>query len=375
MKVIGYELRKIFSLKSVLLLSIITFIFYHLFMRFDFEYFPNGRPNLDIYNIQKEMVNTYGYQMNEREFEHFKQIYEKEKAKADAYLQERKQFAAAGITTYEKFRTANRDNIKVEKLINQIMHTDNVDLFWELQARESLIEIYENRNVLVHSNLTPKQGERVKETIASGNIMSDEVFDNYNSLIRNLTILILVSIMFLISPIFLRDLRNGVVYIQYSSKIGRNLVYRKFLAALIASGIVTTGHLIWFFILYRRNDVGVFLKSNINSVFNYEIFWYDLSFLQYILLSIVVIYSIASVVALVVAILSNIFPNYITIVGIQVPIAILLFVAIRKYIMVNIVSINLPNYFHLAITVLTILISIVIFILFIRREQKIDLLT
>jgi hypothetical protein len=379
-RIILYELKKLFQLKMVCLLFIISFIFYRHFIHFDLEHFPNGRPVLDSYHISMEMIEQYGYQMNQEEFEHFKKVYEKEKAAADAYLQARKEYVEAGLDTYEKFRAADIEKKEIEKLRRQIMHEDEVDLFWELQAREHLIEYYEYRNFL-YSNmkfgdlpLTAEQKERIKDTIASGNIMSYEVFENYNSLIRHVAILIVISIMFMISPIFLQDRRNHVVFLQYSNKTGRKIFNLKLLAAFIATGFITTVQLGLFFILYRGNKVGIFLNSNINSVFTHEVFWFELTFLQYILLTIVSIYILAFTLTIIVAVLSNRAPNYISVVGLQVPLAILLFVVVIDYLVVRITNIRLPIYFLPSAYVLLILIGSFLYFWSVKREKKVDLL-
>ncbi|MBA2872253.1 ABC-type multidrug transport system fused ATPase/permease subunit [Anoxybacillus calidus] len=381
MRIILYELKKLFQLKMVCLLFIISFIFYRHFIHFDLEHFPNGRPALDSYHISMEMIEQYGYQMNQEEFEHFKKVYEKERAAADAYLQARQEYVDAGLDTYEKFRTADIEKKQeIRKLTNQIMFVDEVDLFWELQAREHLIEYYEYRNFL-YSNmkfgdlpLTAEQKERIKDTIASGNIMSAEVFENYNSLIRHVAILIVISIMFMISPIFLQDRWNHVVFLQYSNKTGRKIFNLKLQTALIAAGFITTVQLGLFFILYRGNKVGMFLNANINSVFTHEVFWFELTFLQYILLTIVSIYILVFTLTIIVAVLSNRAPNYISVVGLQVPLAILLFVVVIDYLVVRITNIRLPIYFLPSAYVLLILIGSFLYFWSVKREKKVDLL-
>jgi ABC-type multidrug transport system fused ATPase/permease subunit len=380
-RIILYELKKLFQLKMVCLLFIISFIFYRHFIHFDLEHFPNGRPALDSYHISMEMIEQYGYQMNQEEFEHFKKVYEKERAAADAYLQARQEYVDAGLDTYEKFRTADIEKKQeIRKLTNQIMFVDEVDLFWELQAREHLIEYYEYRNFL-YSNmkfgdlpLTAEQKERIKDTIASGNIMSAEVFENYNSLIRHVAILIVISIMFMISPIFLQDRWNHVVFLQYSNKTGRKIFNLKLQTALIAAGFITTVQLGLFFILYRGNKVGMFLNANINSVFTHEVFWFELTFLQYILLTIVSIYILVFTLTIIVAVLSNRAPNYISVVGLQVPLAILLFVVVIDYLVVRITNIRLPIYFLPSAYVLLILIGSFLYFWSVKREKKVDLL-
>lgn len=81
MRVFLYELRKLFNWKVLLLILFISFLFYKLFLSFYFENFPNGRPAKDEFMITKEMINKYGHEMDEKEFQHFKNWYKQKKTR------------------------------------------------------------------------------------------------------------------------------------------------------------------------------------------------------------------------------------------------------------------------------------------------------
>ena len=81
MTIILNELKKIFNIKSIFLLIIITMTMYFLFIEFNIVNFPNGRPSLDIYDIFVDMKDSYGEFMDEEEFEDFKRKYEETKKK------------------------------------------------------------------------------------------------------------------------------------------------------------------------------------------------------------------------------------------------------------------------------------------------------
>ncbi|WP_027409747.1 hypothetical protein [Anoxybacteroides tepidamans] len=374
MRIILYELKKLFQWKIVCLLFLICLLFYYLFLQFDFTHFPNGRPALDSYRVTKEMIRQYGYMMNDQEFAHFKAVYEKRKKEADAYLQARPEYVQAGIGTYAKFREVDRENPKIGELVGRIMFADQGDLFWELQARESLIEYYEHKwDWPFDKPLTQEEYKRTKEVVTSGHIMSSEVLDNYQSLIGNMAILITVSVMFVVSPIFLRDRRQHIVLLQYASKTGRRLFHLKLWAALIAAGLVTSLELALFFMLYRGNDVHLFFKADISSVFSYEIFWFHLTFLQYILLTVGCIYILAFVLTIIVGVLSNFVSNYISLVGFQVPLVILFLKFGIDYLVVRITEISMPIYFGPAAYSVIILIGILLYIWAIKREKNVDI--
>ena len=61
---------------AILLLG--SLVIYELFISFYIDYFPNGRPALDSYNIGCNMIKKYGNSMDEKEFADFKQMYNKQ---------------------------------------------------------------------------------------------------------------------------------------------------------------------------------------------------------------------------------------------------------------------------------------------------------
>ena len=75
MRVLWNELKKILTLKMVLLLAVVNSILFFLLIEFYIEYFPNGRPGLDHYNISIEMLDKYGMDIDDKEFADFKETY------------------------------------------------------------------------------------------------------------------------------------------------------------------------------------------------------------------------------------------------------------------------------------------------------------
>ena len=137
MRIILNEIKKIFSLKMIVLLILITVTMFFVFdIVFHIKYFPNGRPALDIYNIGVEMVENYGEYMDEDEFEHFKARYDELVKEADEYIQSRDDFIELGITTYEEFENKDRDNEELDKLNSKVLFEEKVALFWELPMRK-----------------------------------------------------------------------------------------------------------------------------------------------------------------------------------------------------------------------------------------------
>lgn len=350
MSVLLYEMKKIFSLKMISILIVINVVFYLLFLSFYIEFFPNGRPATDIHEIGIEMIYNYGDYMDEEEFKHFQSRYDEQVKEADKYFQSREDFVKAGITTFEQFRNIDwTDNTSEElrELRNDVVFVQQLDFVWELPERERIMRIFEDReNALFHSykQANNNQRIRIREVILKNSstfgLLPCVVFVNYNNLIGQASKLILLSIIFMISPVYLKDIKNKVNYLQYSSKIGREIFKKKIVAGLLATFIITTVQLICFFAIYSQNNVAMFGSSNINSLLSWPISWYDFTFRQYIILTVVAIYVLAFVIALISMFISSLVRNYITIIGLQLPIAIITFMAVERYLIVNMTQIR-----------------------------------
>lgn len=368
------EIKKIFELKSILIVSMITFVIYHLSISFYVDHFPNGRPQLDVYNVSVEMLEDYGDSMDDDEFEDFKNIYNKQVKQADKYLKEDKDAIKAKITNYEEFRNKHGD------LNSKILFEKEVDLFWELEAREWFIETYEHKEQTkegIYQRSNEKQRERVSEILKSDEINSvlpQMVMENYIDYIKNVAFLIMLSIMFMISPIYLRDKRNDLSYLQYSSKTGRNLFKKKIIAGLLSSFIIITVQLALFMLIYSSNRIGIFLNSSTLSIFNWiDIRWFDTTFIQYIVLTILGVYLLGFIITMLVMFISSIVSNYISVIGIQIPLIIINGYIFIKYLILMLMSIHLPKYSGVLSYLFLLVISMLLISIRWRREKIKDI--
>lgn len=377
MRIIFNEIMKVFSLKMIVLIMFITLIMYKLFISFYFEYFPNGRPEGDYYRISIQMLKDYGPSIDEKEFLNFKELYNKQIEQANKYLQSKPEFVKEGITTYEIFKKLDITNEKLNKLSNKAFYEDNVNMFWELQVREQLIGQYQGIVDRNSAGLNKNQLDRFNEIVKEGSITSIFpyfVLENYNGLIKSVAVLIVLSIIFMVSPICIKDSTNKVNYLQYTSKTGRKIFKTKLVAALMSSFIIISIHLICFFMLYSHNKIGMFLNSSLNSVFNNYLFWYNINFIQYIALTVVGIYVLGFAVTLIVTFVSRIAPNYITLIGLQVPIAFIILSMSSKYLLNMLTSTRLPKYFQLAAYSILVIIGLILIIIRWKKEKVVDII-
>lgn len=386
MGIVINEIKKIFNTKMVILLIIINIIMYFLLIEFDIKHFPNGRPTGDNYRITVQMQKDYGTNMDEEEFENFKSIYNKKLKEADKYIQEDKEFRELGIKNYKEYiekqenlHKAEKNEDKFNKLCDRIMFKEGVDLFWEIPQREDIIKRYENKDKFMfmnYRNLTKQQETRIKEILnnkSDTSVFHEVIIENYNFLIFHVSLAILISTIFMISPIYLRDNKNNINFLQYTSKKGRKIFKSKAIAAIISSFIITTIQFICFFALYSQNKVGMFFHSNINSLLNFRHSWYDITFIQYIAITVAAVYILVLAFTIMSIIVSSTVYNYIALVGIQLPIVLLIFKVFLRTAVIDLVDIR----FKEGIIPLCYAVVIIMFIALIikrwRREEVADI--
>ncbi|WP_066496843.1 hypothetical protein [Abyssisolibacter fermentans] len=376
MKVVLNEIKKIFNIKMISLVIIGSFMMYYIFISFYIDYFPNGRPESDFYNISVKMIEDYGNNMDSSEFNNFKGIHAEKIKKANKYLTSKEEFVKVGITTYSAFEDIDVYDEELYNLIKKVMFEEQVDVFWELQAMDWLVYKYENSEEKVSkSSLNTNyegRNKQLKQNNNNNDILPYFVFNNFNDSVQYVIALILLSVIFMTIPIFLRDKRNKVEYIQYTSKTGRNLYKKKIAAALISAFMITATQMGAFLIIYSTNNVSMYFKSSINSIFN-KLFWFDLSFMQYIYVIVICTFILSFVVSLITAFVSSKVSNYMAAIGLQIPIYAGLIFLVQRYIINDLTVIYKGKALTFICYLTLIIISTVLVVLRWKKERAIEI--
>ncbi|KAA0546899.1 hypothetical protein FZW96_12960 [Bacillus sp. BGMRC 2118] len=380
MRIVFNEVKKLLNWKILSLVVLISLIFYQLFLDFEFSYFPNGRPALDEFRVSQQMIETYGPEVDEEEFLDFRQQFEREIEKAEDTLQSRQEFIDSGITTYEQFQGSSQPDQQLEQLRDEVFFTEENAIFWELQARESIISFYETRMDdlsnddmdfgVSHTNWK----ESILDSHSKDAILPYFVFENYTNLVTMLSILIIVIVMIVAGRIFIVDQKNDLILLQYTSKMGRNIFKAKIAAAFIVTLVITTVYISLFLTLYKQNDTELFLNSSIQSFYNLGIpSWLDITFGQYILFTLCAVYILAIVSALISAYISRIVLNFISLIGSQIPYVIIVTLLLFEYLISNFLTIKYPIYLSIVTYIGLIVVGIGLLYFRWKKEQKVDI--
>ena len=255
-----------------------------------------------------------------------------------------------------------------------------VDSFWKLQGIDSFIQFYES-SIISNSLLSEEQNKRINEIVNSYNFRDTIpyfVLENYNGFIFTSTSLIVISIIFLLSPIFTKDKHRNLEQIQYTTKRGRKLYKDKIITSLISSAIIVTVELGILFSLYltRENTVEMFYNSSINSWMAMGFNWFNLTFKEYIFLTIALIYIFALCLSIFTAFISRKSSRYITLIGISLILTIGFFKLVTSETLLwgGIGWIYRPKFFVLGFIITMALVGISLIIIQNRNEKKRNIL-
>lgn len=359
MAVFLHEFKKLWNPKVLLGVLLISLFFYEFFLSFQIEYFPNGRPALDMQHIYIDMIEDYGQEMDETEFKDFQKKLEAAKEEAGAYLQNNDTAQELGVTSYEEYRNLhyeaeNGTDVyeKIDTLYAKIMFDKEIDVFWEIQGYETIQSYYNRRgkwNIEEAKYFSAqKEAEQIQKETDLQSILPFQVYENYKNLIQYTGILIMIVIFIVIGRLYLPDQKKGLLQLQYTTKTGRGLFWSKLSAGMMTAFLLTTMYLGIFFLLYSKNETSMFWSSELSS-FSLGwamLSWYDFTFLEYIGVTVAIIYTLAFCTAAISAVISRMVASYMVLVGLQIPAAILLVLLISSYLLVYVFSIINPLWLY-----------------------------
>lgn len=109
------------------------------------------------------------------------------------------------------------------------------------------------------------------------------------------------------------------------------------------------------------------------NAFSNELHWYDLTFFQYIALTIIAIYILGFIVALLAMSFSTIMPNYVSLVGIQIPIIFALITLEVYYLIFRIIDLFIPQWIVPTMYSFLVLVSTMFLVYLWKREKNRDI--
>lgn len=238
MGIIKNELKKVFNIKSLVVLVVISLVIYKMFISFHIEFFPNGRPTGDIYDVAKRFIEDEGINTSKAGVQYFIDLEKEYDKEVDNYLlndEEAKEIGVSNLKELNELVYSNTENSeRAIKLKDKIVFEEPLDAFWKLEGVSYFIERYDwvGKNTKSDSEARDRRINEIVNSKTYRDMIPDLVLENYNGFIFKSTALMVISIIFLLAPIFTKDRHRNLESLQYTTKRGRKLYKDKIITGV-----------------------------------------------------------------------------------------------------------------------------------------------
>jgi hypothetical protein len=345
MRIIGKEIKKLFNIRLIGLLLLFTTVFMWAFLSMTYSYWNYSNSDYDV-NLHRELIAEFGSQLTEDEWDAFIQKRIELASEFNTAINGNEILERNGIDTYEKFLEAYENISDDEKAlsdeISRIIYSDYVTspLFFKLQEMNDFVDLKgstffadKTQEEIFGDDKTKSEDykKRYTESVNSDSVslIHPAVTETVDSDFFRLIILSAVWCFIIIIPFQISESLKGVRDIQLSCKIGRKIFN---IQSLVCGFIgLATGILLAFvygIMLYRKGTFDFLNCIIIDKVC--AVYWFDLTYGQYLLIYLL-IFLLASISAAMLAyFIGRISINYITGLGISIPIATVFCLAVGK---------------------------------------------
>ncbi|WIV13705.1 hypothetical protein [Proteiniborus sp. MB09-C3] len=335
MRIILNEFKKIWNIKLLLVAIIIGALFYMIFMADFIEGFKRNHSSIEEAEYAMKMTRSYGAMITDKQlFEFMKKEREALISEAEGYINTFPIFSEVGIYKFKDYEdTYSKEDVterEYEAIWTLLREKGNFVRF-KLQALDVLEERYYNYpkytlERALNSQDTPKREsvrlQEIKEKEEYRNIMDGYSLENTVSYSIYLAILTVLTVLVLVSPLIANDRSININLLQYSSNNGRRILLQQFISIIISAFMVTTLCVLIFGAIYTKNGTFVFWNNGLTSFLNFraDFFWFDLSYGQYIILYILLLYTLAIGSAALAFVVSRFSQNLIAVIMKLIPI-------------------------------------------------------
>jgi len=334
MRILIYELKKIWNIKIIGIIVVLCVIYFGLSLMDEIRWYPRGTWFGSV-DFAHHLTENYGTSLSLEDFEDFLLYRDIIAIELDSFFIENAFYAEVGILSfddlqafreyygsrYEELSTEERNRFRNVSLeLGYIVRTEEYgDLTSENETPVAYIKINSYYNVVSFYEINiigceerlahissfmewqpPSQREyqRLTEIRDSGeltSIMPQMTLFHTWRYARGLSVLVVLVTLVLVSSLVVSDRSSRVNWLQYSSKEGRKVFGKQFLAVLISAlGATTVLVAVFIGVFAARTGVYAFWGNGINSFLGATFHWLSITFLQYVLLMAGVMYLLAT---------------------------------------------------------------------------------
>jgi len=332
MRVIFNELKKIWDVKIIAIIAVLCALYFMWFMAIHVITYPKYDGSMNIGAMQIEfahyLTERFGSPLEQREFEEFLSNRDEIISKVNQFIQSRPMFTEYGIFSYEDFEnlldvsSANNDEMRTVEVFDSrsggaitMFHSGGAymdDMFvallhspeyLKLQVFDGIAQMYHDKddwidrlvlsNIAYNLLLREARIRRLHEIRENGehqNIITPHILLHTLAYGQRLAILVVFATLILVSQLITTDRANKVNFLQYTSKQGRAIIKKQLIAIVISAVGITTLLIAIFTGIFSATGTQVFWNNGINSFMGFPLHWFSITYGQYNLLIIGVIY-------------------------------------------------------------------------------------
>lgn len=328
MRIVLYELKKIWNMKIVLALIVFSALYFLAAMYFDIAYYPNGHPHIEDVEFCTLLTQEYGATLTQDEFEEFYSAMCGELViQADAVIANDTGAQAAGIISYAALVDIRNNttywSVSDSDITNRLYNNPaNGYILYRLDALENIKasyclsdEAWNNRLNSATNNLSLTRWQAIHDTDENLSIVPWPAIHSLVDYTRDLAILVVFAGIILHAPLLTTDRLRRVRLLQYSSKQGRKLIGKQFAAVLLSSIMLTTVVVVIFGGIFATNGTQIFWNQYISSFNSQFLTTLPLTFGQYAIILVGMLYLWGIALSTLAFILSRFCSNYIPLIA------------------------------------------------------------
>lgn len=297
MRILKYELKKIWHPGVLVVLAILGVVFGYLFLEMPLKYFPNGHPMKEQYEQMKQWTKKYGTTLEENEYKDAQKEVQELIARADTMIKKEERFSKEGITTYKRLEDARSallcmegEEEKEPQEWENLLYSQEFDwIGYQIDTLSSMLYSYNIRYERLEKqkeNQTAVQQKRIDDLIQNrkmDGIMPYEAMGNINEYSCWAITFILLSVLILLAPVVTHDRLTNMQQLQWSSKQGRKVLGTQLGAVLLSTTILVIIELVILIGAYSTLGTQFFWNNPIHTFEYAQIFWFDLTYGQYVI--------------------------------------------------------------------------------------------
>jgi len=362
MRIVFNELKKVWTAKIIAIIAVLCVLYFMWFMDIYITSYPKYDGSMNIGAMQVEyayyLTNRFGSPLEQHELEEL--LYNRYAILLEVsyFMQSSPVFAQHEIFTYDDFErllavsSANNTEMRTVEVFDSrsggtttmfhfggaYMDAMFVELLqspvylW-LQVFDGIVEMYRDRDDwigrVIQSNIAynaplreagiRRLGE-IRDTGEHKNIITPHILLHTLGYLQRLAVLVVLATLVLVSQLITTDRANKVNRLQYASKQGRKILKKQLTAILISAVGITTLLVIISARLFSITGAQAFWGNGINSFMGFPLHWLSITYGQYILLIVAVIYLLSIGTAAFAFILSRFSQNKVKLIFKVIPI-------------------------------------------------------